>query len=643
MSPKPTWLQHIGKSVTVLASTGAALVSIITALFSYGFLGKSESHQSIGNFGAAWVRLSPRLDTAYAIGDTVRFAATIADRNGSILVGAHPTWTSGDSSIATVEPDGAVIARGPGVTTISCVVGTLVAQAHVMVRPRVAGVVLSTSMRGGDTALVIGEGRSVTLRARAVDSRGHAISRARSAVWRVDDSSVAVLDSSGALTARAPGGTVVSATVDGVSGYLPVSVVSVASALEVVAGNNQRAVAGRAVPQRIVVRATTRRGGPASGKIVRFRAAGDAAIGAVRPDSTVTDADGRARATWTLGPMPGRQMLLATVEGVDSAATITAEADPDAANTRVVPLVDNLHARAGERLTDSVGVRVTDSVGRSLPDVPVRWVALQGSAEAVTARTDSLGVARASWTLAKRAGAQRLRAYVGGGSTASQPGLAPVSISASSVAGTAAQILILDGDDQRGTVGAPLRRPVVLRVLDANGNGVAAVDVVLSLSGGSVSDSVVGTDSTGTVRFRWTMGRSAGGHTLAAHVDGVSALLKLRARAAPAAPANLSFEDSPRERNSRSRVRHVIALVTDIYGNPVPDAAVTLSVKAGMVTPARAMTEAKGRVAVRWRLGGSGEQTLRGAVRGTDVRATYTITVLPAASSRRPGKGSSMN
>lgn len=630
MSVKPSWLQHVGKSVTVLASTGAALVSIITALFSYGFLGKSESHQSIGNFGAAWVRLSPTLDTAYAIGDTVRFAATVADRNGSVLLGARPTWTSGDSSVATVEPDGAVIARGPGVTTISCVVGTLVAQAHVMVRPRVAGVVLVSSM--GDTALVIGEGRTVSLRARPIDARGHAIARASAVAWHVDDTSVAVLDSSGALRARLPGRTVVSATVDGVSGYVPVSVVSVASALDVVAGNKQRAVVGRPVPRAVVVRATTRRGGPASGKIVRFRTADDGvAGGSVRPDSAMTDADGRARVAWTLGPMPGRQMLLATVESVDSAVMVTAEAEPDAANTRVVPLVDTLYARAGDRLTDSVGVRVTDSVGRALADVPVRWVALQGSAEAVTARTDSLGIAKASWTLAKRAGTQRLRAYLGGASAPGGGGgasrIAPVSITTSAVAGTASEIRIVDGDKQRGTVGAPLRKPIVLRVLDANANGVAAVDVVLSLSGGAVPDSVVRTDSTGTVRVRWTMGRSAGAYTLAAHVDGVQKLLKLTARASPAAPANLSFEDAPGEKGSRPHVRRVVALVTDIYGNPVPDAAVTLSVKSGMVTPARAVTDAKGRVAVRWMLGGPGEQTLRGVVRGTDVKTSYTTTV----------------
>src|SRR3954469_13044155 len=162
--PKPTWLKHIGKSLAVLASTGAALVSIITALFSYGVLGKSESHQSIGNFGAAWVRLNPAIDTAYAIGDTVRYAATIADKNGSILVGAQPTWTVGDTSVAVVSEDGAVIARGPGSTSVSVIVGRLVSQAHLMVRQRVGGVILSTSL--GDTALVLGEGKSLALRAR---------------------------------------------------------------------------------------------------------------------------------------------------------------------------------------------------------------------------------------------------------------------------------------------------------------------------------------------------------------------------------------------------------------------------------------------------------------------------------------------
>ena len=39
-------------------STGAALVTVVSALYSYGVIGKAESHNSIGNLGAAWVGLA---------------------------------------------------------------------------------------------------------------------------------------------------------------------------------------------------------------------------------------------------------------------------------------------------------------------------------------------------------------------------------------------------------------------------------------------------------------------------------------------------------------------------------------------------------------------------------------------------------
>ena len=133
VAKKAQWFKHAGKLVTIAASSGAALVSIFTALYSYGIIGSSESHQSIGNMGAAWVGLRPTIDTASAIGDTVHYAATVTDKNGSILVGARPVWTTGDSSIATVLSDGSVIARGPGKTMVSVVVGRLVTHSSIVV------------------------------------------------------------------------------------------------------------------------------------------------------------------------------------------------------------------------------------------------------------------------------------------------------------------------------------------------------------------------------------------------------------------------------------------------------------------------------------------------------------------------------
>ena len=621
--PKVSWFSHVSKGVAVTASTGAALVSIVTALYSYGVLGNKESHETIGNFGAAWVRLRPSVDTATAIGDTVHFAATIADKKGSILVGAAPTWTTGDSSVAIVGDDGSVIARGPGSTTVTVVVGKLVSTARVVIKQKVAGVVVFSP--AGDTAVSLLEGNQLQLQARALDARGHTVA-GRVAGWHIDDSSVATIDDRGLITAVNAGRSVVSVNVEGVSGSLPIGVTTPASNIAIVAGGNQRALVGRMLPQRIVVRATNRKGAPAVGKLVTFRLQG--AQGKVEPLTGTTDADGRVRTQWTLGDNPGAQALLATVENVDSAAVVEAEAEPAPENTRLAPLTENLRALAGGTFADSIGIRVTDSTGRALAGVPVRWVATDGTVEAIAGRTDSTGVARARWTLGAKTGSQRLRAYVGSGESR----IPPATMTAMALAGPAANMVILSGDRQRAAVGKALAQPIVLRVVDAAGNGAADVPVVLSPSGGQLADTALVSDSLGFVRTRWTMGRVAGDYTLAAHIDGVKKLVKVTAKATAAKAANLSFDDAPAGKGTPARTRKLIAIVTDIYGNPVAESPVTFTAKSGAVRPGRAVTDAKGRVALSWTMSTApGEQTLKGSVRGTDVTGAY---VAPATKKR---------
>src|SRR6266513_4657178 len=227
------WLKHMAKVVAVAASSGAALVSIFTALYSYGMIGQAESHQSIGNIGAAWVGLRPAIDTATAIGDTVHYAATVTDKNGSILVGARPVWTTGDSSIATVLQDGSVVARGPGRTMVSVEVGKLVTHSTIIVRQRVASVEIGRA--SGDSLIVLPEGSEVQLLARPVDARGYPIEGLEVA-WHIDDNSVAALDSTGLLTGREAGRTVIGVKIEGVAGRKGVSVVTPASAISLVAG-----------------------------------------------------------------------------------------------------------------------------------------------------------------------------------------------------------------------------------------------------------------------------------------------------------------------------------------------------------------------------------------------------------------------
>ncbi len=86
---------------------------------------------------------------------------------------------------------------------------------------------------------------------------------------------------------------------------------------------------------------------------------------------------------------------------------------------------------------------------------------------------------------------------------------------------------------------------------------------------------------------------------------------------------------APDKRGKRAtRGKKVYALVTDIYGNPVPDRKVSFAASAGTVTPARAVTDSRGRVALTWLTGTrTGEQSLSGSVRDTDVKGSYVTQV----------------
>ena len=635
--PTLPWYRQAGKVVTAVASTGAALVSIISFLYSYGVLGDVESRRTVGNLGAAWVGVRPTVDTLSAIGDTLHLAATITDRNGAVLVGARPAWTVAHPAVATVLPNGAVIARGAGETIVTLAVGDHFARARVIVRPVVATVEVRAA--SGDTGLVVAESGNRLLRAWLRDARGHGIER-QHVQWSVDDTTVARVDSTGTLEGLVPGRAIVTATANGVSAHAAITVAATPAAITPLSGTAQRGVAGSALPHPILVKVTSRRGRPVEGTLVRFRLPGG---GTAEPAASLTDADGRARTTWTLGDAPGRQTLHASVTDVDSALAISAEVDPSPGSVRVLALADGIVGNAGSALPSPVAVRLTDTAGRALPDVPVSWVALDGgSVEPLAPRTDSLGEARARWTLGGRTGTHRLRAQVGSGS--GSRAVAPVILTASARAGAAKSVAITGGDTQHGVVGGALARPVVVRVLDARGNGVSDVRISVAPNAGAVIDTAVMTDSLGTARIRWTLGRTAGAQSLRIRAAGVTTRLLATAQAKPSSAANVML-DERRPSGRTTTTRQVVATITDEYGNPVPDARITFSTRSGTLAPARAVTDAGGRATVRWTPGTRGEEhTLTATVRGTDVTGSFAtrtpVTRRPAAVTAAPARQS---
>jgi Big-like domain-containing protein len=594
-------------------SAGAGLVSILSYTHSIKAKLDPDSTSAGALASVRWIGISPTVDTATSIGDSIQLAVTATDARGNALLGAPTVWSSTDTGVASVDSAGTVVARGGGATAILVTIGDKSAKTHVYVQQRPVGLRIA-----GDSLLRVPEGGRGKAAARMVDRRGYEIG-GYVARWRSADGSIATVDSLGNATAVAPGRTTFTATADLMVAQLEVEVYPVPSSLTLLSGDGQKAPAGRRISQPVTVQVVSRSGRPIPGIPVRF--ALEEGAGKAEPQSDSSDAQGIARAAWTLGGLPGRQSLTVTAEGVATPTVVTAEAEPVAANTRVTVVSEHLQGPAGGALSEPVAVRVTDTSGVALVDVPVAWSAGdEGSVLASEARTDSLGEARARWTLGPRSGTQR--AYVQVGSARTVPRFA---VSAVATAGLAAKASLVGTAKYEGAVGKTLRPPVEIRVLDRAGNDVPGVEISLLPAAGTVADSVITTDSTGRARVRWTLGRAAGVQHLTVKVDGIERPIEVTARARAAGPANLAFV-TPKPGTEKRAIQSLDVDLTDAYGNPVADQPVVFSSKFGSVSPSRVMTDSRGRAHTRWTPASKvGKRTLVAAVKGTDARATFVL------------------
>ena len=506
------------KTIAAVASTGAAVVSILTFLNAWGVLGTPFMRENVANLGVRWIGIRPSLDTARAVHDTLHLAATVTDKNGSVVESVRPTWTTENPAVATVAQDGSVVARGPGATTIIALIGEVSARARIVVHQTVTRVQIA-----GDSSISIAEGDRRALEVRAFDRNGYVIPP-RPARWHVEDGSAVSIDSTGSVMGSDVGRAIVNVTLAGVSAQTLVNVAPSPAAIALVKGDEQRATAGAALGDRIIVRVVNRRGRPVEGALVRFRA--ELGEGVVEPAAVVTDVDGRARTAWTLGDRPGRQRIVASVERVDSSLTLVAEAEPQRDNSRLVALRDSVAGVVG-KLVDGAGIRLADSIGRPLSDVPVSWTALDGGAvESLAERTDSLGEVKVRWTLGPKAIAQRLRARVAGGVT-------PVVLTAHALPSAPASVTL----DRAKKPGDARTVTIVATVKDTFGNLVPRASVHLVPRSGAIAPATIESDSTGAASAVWTLGTNVREQSLIASVRGATGSDTLIVRTAAPVPA----------------------------------------------------------------------------------------------------------
>jgi hypothetical protein len=199
----------------------------------------------------------------------------------------------------------------------------------------------------------------------------------------------------------------------------------------------------------------------------------------------------------------------------------------------------------------------------------------------------------------------------------------------------------VNGDGQRGTVGAPLPEPLIVRVVASDNAGVGGRRVAFTPVGAGAAlrldpDTAV-TNSQGEASTTWVLGTHVGEYRVDAHLVATGAVpepVSFSAQAVAGPPDTLAGA-SPLDRAGRRGLvvsDPLVVRVADRFGNPVDGARVTWAVVAGDgdLSAAETPTGPDGTAAVTWELGDRvGVQKATASIAGvTGSPVTFTATVL---------------
>ena len=141
---------------------------------------------------AATVTLSPATSTK-AIGETQQLTAVVADASGNALTGRAITWSSSNTSAATVSTTGLITAVSAGAATINASVNGVIGSATISVTAPVASVVFS------QITAAVPEERTLQIVATTKASNGLVLT-GRTVTWSTSSAAIATVNASGVIS-----------------------------------------------------------------------------------------------------------------------------------------------------------------------------------------------------------------------------------------------------------------------------------------------------------------------------------------------------------------------------------------------------------------------------------------------------------
>jgi len=443
-------------------------------------------------------------------GATLQFQTVVRGPRGFVLSDWQVEWQSSNPNLAHVSGEGVVTGKLEGEVDIVATTHGKSAKARVLVvRPPVDSIILSPPA----TELVVHD--SLSLQAELRDPLGNVLT-GRTVAWESSDSAVARVNDSGMVSAILPGAAVIRARSEGKIAESHITVTpGPPAALVILAGDQQVAEVMTTVNDSLEIRVTDADGNPVPEVEITWAAADS---GAVILGTGITDANGAAKASWTLGPRSGSQHASASAAALT--ADFTASAAPGRPGSPTLLDGDRQQAPVSTTLPAPLRVLLRDAHGNATPGITVTWRVINGggSVNAGTTPTDSVGHAAVSWTLGPGAGEQTAAATL--------PDVGEVTFRATALAGPPLTPILLDGDGQEAMVSTLLPAPLRVRLQDARGNPTPGVTVEWRVTGGGGRLSAAATlsDAAGLASVAWTLGSAIGAQTATATVAGAGSL-----------------------------------------------------------------------------------------------------------------------
>lgn len=332
------------------------------------------------------------------------------------------------------------------------------------------------------------------------------------------------------------------------------------------------------------------------------------------PGTAVTDTNGVAAIQYVLGPTVTENRVRATSTGLRNSPLIfVLNAVNNAARSLQLISGNGQTGVVLEDLLQPLVVGVVDKDNRPVAGKTIKFEVTFGGGQvnggqSANVSSDEFGLAKVVWRLGPSAGLNVARA------SGSSLNNSPLDFQAQARTGRPSNLVQVSGDGAAGPVNQTLATAMVVRVVDANSNGIDGVPVIFELiqGTGQLANGFVNTANGGFASTQITFDGASGPRKIRASSNGLTnSPLYFTVTATPSAATRMQVVARTNNQSGTAGLPLNFPLqtkVTDAYGNAIAGVPISYVVKKGGgnfagQAAATVMTNAQGLAQIPWTVG----------------------------------------